>query len=65
MTLESDADQAPFTLVALSEDFATWDGPAFAELRGARLRARGPLGMFENEPQLCIEHASQLERLSD
>jgi endonuclease YncB( thermonuclease family) len=65
MTLEGDAEQTPFAIIAFGEDLAAWEGPAFAQLGGARLRARGRLGMFENEPQLCIDHASQLERLPD
>ncbi|ANP46450.1 hypothetical protein [Candidatus Viadribacter manganicus] len=36
-----------------------------APLTGAHVRARGPLGVFRDEPQLCLEHSSQLEILTD
>ncbi|MBL8542230.1 MAG: thermonuclease family protein [Hyphomonadaceae bacterium] len=54
-----------FALVAFGDAFARWDGPAFASLRGVRVRARGPLGVFQGEPQLCLEHGSDLELLRD
>lgn len=55
----------PFSLVVFGESFANWDGPPLASLTGARVRARGPLGVFRDEPQLCLEHSSQLEILTD
>lgn len=57
--------ETPFALVVFGENFAAWDGPALASLGGARVRARGPLGVFRGQPQLCLEHASQLEVLTD
>jgi hypothetical protein len=51
--------------VVFGENFSGWDGPQLASLSGARVRARGPLGMFRGEPQLCLEHSSQLEVLAD
>lgn len=63
LRLVSDSDDAAFALVLFGEDFASWDGPDLAGLSGARVRVRGPLGVFDGEPQLCLEHASQLEVL--
>jgi len=54
---------APFSLVVFGDNFSAWDGPALTSLSGARVRARGALGVFRDEPQLCLEHASQLEVL--
>jgi endonuclease YncB( thermonuclease family) len=55
----------PFTLVVFGENFAAWDGAPLASLTGARVRARGPLGVYRDAPQLCLDHASQLEVLPD
>lgn len=59
-----DADK-PFALVLFGDNFSSWDGPALASLTGARIRARGPLGVFHDAPQLCLEHSSQLEVMRD
>lgn len=59
------ADEPPFSLVVFGENFTTWDGAQLASLTGARVRARGPLGVYRDEPQLCLEHSSQLEVLTD
>jgi endonuclease YncB( thermonuclease family) len=55
--------ETPFALVLFGENFTGWQGPPLAGLAGVRVRARGPLGVFRGEPQLCLEHASQLEVL--
>jgi endonuclease YncB( thermonuclease family) len=65
LTLQSDGDTSPFALVVFGENFAAWEGPDLGTLRGARVRARGPLGVFQDSPQLCLEHASQLEVVAD
>jgi endonuclease YncB( thermonuclease family) len=59
------ADEPPFSLVVFGDNFTSWDGAPLASLTGARVRARGPLGVYRDEPQLCLEHASQLEVLTD
>lgn len=59
------ADAPPFSLVLFGDNFTAWDGPQLASLTGARVRARGPLGVYRDEPQLCLEHSSQLEVLTD
>jgi len=58
-------DEPPFSLVVFGESFRAWDGPPLASLTGARVRARGLLGIYRDEPQLCLEHSSQLEVLAD
>jgi endonuclease YncB( thermonuclease family) len=65
--LEMDGTPAddPFALVVFGDNFTSWDGPALAGMTGARVRARGALGVFQGAPQLCLEHASQLEVLPD
>jgi hypothetical protein len=59
------ASEPPFSLVLFGDNFAAWNGPQLASLAGARVRARGPLGIYRDEPQMCLEHASQLEVLTD
>jgi endonuclease YncB( thermonuclease family) len=65
LTMEGSREEAPFTLVVFGENFSAWDGPALASLTGARVRARGPLGVYRDAPQLCLEHGSQLEVLPE
>lgn len=59
------ANEPPFSLVVFGNNFSGWDGPQLADLTGAKVRVRGPLGVYRDEPQLCIEHSSQLEVLTD
>ncbi len=61
LTLEGGAETTPFSLVVYGEDFSAWNGAELASLGGANVRARGSLGVFNGEPQLCLEHPSQLE----
>ncbi len=65
LDMDGARDEAPFALVVFGENFSAWDGPPLASLTGARVRARGALGVYRGEPQLCLEHASQLEVLAD
>jgi endonuclease YncB( thermonuclease family) len=65
LTLDGGDETAPFTIVVFGENYAAWSGPPMATLSGARVRVRGPLGVYREAPQLCLEHASQLEILPD
>lgn len=65
LTMEGSAEGTPFTLVVFGENFSAWDGPALSSLTGVRVRARGPLGVYRDAPQLCLEHGSQLEVLTE
>ncbi len=65
LEMDGAAADAPFALVAFGENFTSWSGVPLASLNGARVRARGPLGVYRGEPQLCLEHASQLEMLAE
>lgn len=58
---EAEAEARRFSVVAFGPTFAEWDGPPLGSLDGARIRARGRLGVFNNEPQLCLEDSRQLE----
>jgi len=64
LTMEGSTEEAPFTLLVFGENFSAWDGPALSSLTGARVRARGPMGVYRDAPQLCLEHGSQLEVLT-
>jgi len=61
----SESETPPFAIVVFGENFTAWSGPSLGSLDGARIRARGPLGVFRGAPQLCLEHAAQLEVLAD
>jgi endonuclease YncB( thermonuclease family) len=61
LALEGASAETPFTIVVFGQSFANWEGPPLASLSGARVRARGTLGVYRDAPQLCIDHASQLE----
>lgn len=61
LTLQGDNTAPAFTIVVFGENFAAWDGPDLGALGGAHVRARGPLGVFRDSPQLCLEHGTQLE----
>lgn len=65
LTLEGGDAAAPFTIVLFGDNYAAWSGAPLGTLTDARVRVRGPLGVFRAAPQLCLEHASQLEVLSD
>jgi len=65
LTLEGGEADTPFTLAIFGDNYAAWSGAPLATLSGACIRARGPLGVFRNAPQLCLEHASQIEVLAD
>jgi len=65
LEMEDANAEAPFALVLFGENFTAWDGAPLASLTGAKVRARGPLGVYRDQPQLCLEHSSQLEVLGD
>lgn len=65
LLMEGAPAETPFALVVFGENFTAWDSPQLASLTGVRVRARGPLGVFRGEPQLCLDHASQLEVLTE
>jgi hypothetical protein len=58
-------EETPFAIVVFGDSFTAWDGAPLASLNGVRVRVRGPLGVYRDEPQLCLEHSSQLEVLAD
>lgn len=64
-SLVMDGAEPPFSLVVFGENFSSWDGPQLASLSGTKVRARGPLGVYRDQPQLCLEHSSQLEVLTE
>jgi endonuclease YncB( thermonuclease family) len=63
LTLDGGAADQPFSIVLFGEAFAHWDGAPLASLSGARVRARGTLGVFHDQPQLCLDDSRQLEVL--
>jgi endonuclease YncB( thermonuclease family) len=65
LTLEGGDAAAPFTIVVFGENYAAWSGPPLSTLADARIRARGALGLYRDAPQMCLDHASQLEVLPD
>ena len=65
LAMDSAPADTPFSIVVFGENFAGWDGPQLNTLSGVNVRVRGPLGVYRGEPQLCLEHASQLEVLAE
>lgn len=65
LVLEGGPEATPFSIVVFGDSYTAWDGPALASLTGARIRARGPLGVFRGEPQLCLDHSTQLEVITE
>lgn len=65
LILEGGDEAAPFTIALFGDNHAAWTGAPLGALTDARIRVRGPLGVFRDAPQLCLEHASQLEVLGD
>lgn len=63
LLLAGSPQDQPFSIVVFGENFSAWDGPALASLTGVRIRVRGPLGVYRGAPQLCLDHATQLEVL--
>ena len=59
------ATDPPFAIVLFGESFSGWDGPDLETLTGAKIRVRGTLGVYRDEPQLCLDHSSQLEVITD
>ena len=54
-----------FALVLFGDAFKAWDGPALESLANKRVTARGPLGVYRDAPQLCLEHSSALSIAAD
>ncbi|MEQ1492413.1 MAG: thermonuclease family protein [Terricaulis sp.] len=65
LRMEGAAADPPFSVVLFGESFSAWDGPDLETLTGAKIRVRGTLGVFHEQPQLCIDHSSQLEIITD
>jgi hypothetical protein len=65
LDMEGASAEAPFAVVVFGESFSGWDGAPLGALTGARVRARGTLGVYRDQPQLCIQHSSQLEVVRD
>lgn len=64
LRMEGAADP-PFSVVLFGQSFSAWDGPDLETLTGAKIRVHGTLGVFHDEPQLCLDHSSQLEIVTD
>ncbi len=65
LALEGAPPETPFAIVLFGSSFANWDGPPLRSLVGARVRARGTLGVYREQPQLCLDHSAQLEVLRE
>jgi len=63
LNMDGAADDKPFSIVLFGDAFTHCDGPAIASLAGARVRVRGTLGVFHDQPQICLDDSRQLEVL--
>jgi endonuclease YncB( thermonuclease family) len=64
LDMEGAARTHPFAVAVFGDAFAQWNGPPLAALGGARIRARGPIGVSNDEAQLCLEDGRALEVLA-
>lgn len=53
-----------FSAVVFGEAFTGWDGAPLQTFSGQRVRVRGPLGVFRDAPQICVDDARQVEVLA-
>lgn len=63
LALEGAPARRRFSLVVFDDAFQNWSGPPLDTLAGGKVRARGTLGVFGEETQMCLDDASQLELL--
>src|SRR5262249_22991238 len=63
LTMEGGAADKPFSIVLFGDAFSHWDGAPLGSLSGARVRVRGTLGVFHDQPQICLDDSRQLEVL--
>jgi len=63
LEMEGAARTHPFAIVVFGDAFAHWNGPPLASLGGANVRARGLIGVSQDEVQLCLEDGRALEVL--
>ncbi len=50
-----------FSAVVFGEAFSNWEGPPLQSYSGARLRIRGPLGVYRGVPQICVDDPLQID----
>ena len=65
LALDGAPAETPFAIVVFGRNFADWRGPPLATFAGARIRARGALGVYRAQPQLCLDDATQIEILRE
>ena len=63
LVLADSPAEAPFSIVIFGDNFRNWDGAPLVSFAGERIRARGALGVFRDQPQLCIDDDLQIEVL--
>jgi endonuclease YncB( thermonuclease family) len=63
LMMDGATDDKPFSIVLFGDAFVHWDGPPLASLYGASVRARGTLGVFHDQAQICLDDSRQLEVL--
>lgn len=63
LIIDGGSANAPFSVAVFGDSFAHWDGALLASLTGARIRARGGLGVIDEAPELCLENGAELEVL--
>jgi len=64
LDMEGAARTHPFAIVVFGDAFNRWNGPPLAALSGANIRARGLLGVSDDDAQLCLEDGRALEILA-
>lgn len=54
-----------FSAVVFGEAFSNWDGEPLQSYMGKRIRVRGALGVFREQPQICVDDPRQIEVLAE
>lgn len=64
--LDFDArEEGGFSAVLFGESFTAWQGAPLSAYANARVRVRGPLGVYRERAQLCLDHESQIEKIGE
>jgi endonuclease YncB( thermonuclease family) len=54
-----------FSAVVFGDAFSGWSGEPLQTYAGQRVRVRGPLGVYRETPQICVDDARQIEVLAN
>ncbi len=65
LDFEGDGEAPRFSAVVFGAAFIGWQGEPLQTYSGQRVRVRGPLGVFREQPQICIDDPRQIETMTE